>query len=94
MTPSPRQGVLLVLLTLVWGLNWPVMKMGITGFPPLTFRTLSMWLGLPVLLAVAVAMKVPLRVPRNEGGELGLLTFTNMVVWHVLAIVSLQALSS
>ena len=29
---------LLALLTLVWGLNWPVMKLGVTGFPPLGFR--------------------------------------------------------
>ena len=36
------------MLTLCWGLNWPVMKLGISGFPPLSFRTLSMWLGLPL----------------------------------------------
>ena len=29
---SRRQWILLVLLTLVWGLNWPVMKFGVTGF--------------------------------------------------------------
>jgi drug/metabolite transporter (DMT)-like permease len=46
---SQRQLVLLVLLTLVWGLNWPVMKMGIADFPPLTFRAMSIWLGIPVL---------------------------------------------
>ena len=51
-----QQLILLVLLTLVWGLNWPVMKLGVTGYPPLTFRALSMWLGLPVLgLALAAA---------------------------------------
>jgi drug/metabolite transporter (DMT)-like permease len=81
-------------LTLVWGLNWPVMKAAIGGFPPLSFRTLSMWLGLPVLYAATRAMKVPLRIERRHWRELGLLTFTNMIVWYVLAIVALQALSS
>ena len=42
---SPRQWTVLVLLTLVWGVNWPIMKIGVTGFPPLTFRALCMWLG-------------------------------------------------
>jgi drug/metabolite transporter (DMT)-like permease len=91
---STRQIVLLVLLTLVWGLNWPVMKLGVTHFPPLSFRALSMWLGLPVLYVAVRAMKVPLRIERAQWRELGSLTFTNMIVWHVLAVLSVQALSS
>ena len=53
-TLSRRQLVLLILLTLVWGINWPIMKLGVTGFPALTFRTISMWIGLPVLALVLV----------------------------------------
>ena len=48
-TLSLRQFALLVPLTLVWGLNWPVMKLGVADYPPLAFRALSLWLGLPVL---------------------------------------------
>jgi drug/metabolite transporter (DMT)-like permease len=91
---NPRQVVGLVALTLAWGLNWPVMKAAIGAFPPLTFRSLSMWLGLPVLYAATVAMRIPLRVGRRDWRELGVLTLTNMIVWDVLAIVALQALSS
>lgn len=91
---SARQLALLVGLTLVWGLNWPIMKFGVTHFPPLSFRALSMWLGLPVLFLAVRAMKVPLRIERAQWRELGVLTFTNMIVWHVLAIISVQALSS
>lgn len=91
---STRQIVLLVMLTLVWGLNWPVMKLGVTHFPPLSFRSLSMWLGLPVLYLAVRAMKVPLRIERSQWRELASLTFTNMIVWHVLAVLSVQALSS
>ncbi|MCW5665562.1 MAG: EamA family transporter [Piscinibacter sp.] len=82
------------MLTLVWGVNWPVMKLGVTHFPPLSFRTLSMWLGLPVLWAAVRVLRVPLSIPRAEWRELGALTITNMIVWHVVAIVSVQALSS
>ena len=91
---TPQQLVLLVLLTVFWGLNWPVMKLGVSGFPPLAFRTLSMWLGLPVLWAATRALKVDLRIPRSHWGELASLAVTNMIVWHVLAILAVQALSS
>ena len=94
MTLSRRQLWLLVLLTLVWGLNWPVMKLGVTHFPPLSFRALSMWLGLPVLLCATLWMKVDLRIARSDWPELAKLTLTNMIVWHVVAILSIQALSS
>jgi drug/metabolite transporter (DMT)-like permease len=100
-TFTRRQLVLLVLLTLVWGLNWPVMKVGVSGwpdapqaFPPLTFRALSIALGLPVLAVVLRILRVPLRVPRQHWGEVLRLAVTNMIVWHVVMIVALQALSS
>jgi len=70
------------------------MKLGVTGFPPLTFRMLSMWIGLPVLAGVVLALRVPLRIPRADWPELARLTVTNMLVWHVLAILAVQALSS
>jgi drug/metabolite transporter (DMT)-like permease len=94
MSLTPRQWAVLVVLTLIWGINWPIMKLGVTGFPPLTFRALSMWLGLPVLGAVMLALKVPLVIPRVHWRELSILTINNMIVWHVLAIISIQALSS
>ena len=99
MSPSPgglgaRRIVLLVLLTLTWGLNWPVMKAGVADFPPLTFRALSMWLGLPVLWAVLRLREVPLGIERAHWRELAALTVTNMVGWHVLTILSVRALSS
>ena len=97
MTPhyalNARQLVLLALLTLAWGLNWPVMKAGVADFPPLAFRAISMWLGLPVLWAVTRWRGVSLAMPREHWRELAALTVTNMLVWHVLAILAVQALS-
>lgn len=96
-----RQLGLLVALTLVWGLNWPVMKVGVSGwpqapdpYPPLTFRALSIWGGLPLLALALRLMKVPFAVPRSHWGELLRLTVANMLVWHLVMIVALQALSS
>lgn len=95
---TARQTLMLVLLTLVWGLNWPVMKSGIHAFPPLSFRALSLWLGLPVLGLGMWLMKVPFSLPRGQGGahwrELLRLATTNMFVWHTCMIVALGMLSS
>ena len=91
---SSRQWTVLILLTLVWGINWPIMKIGVTGFPPLTFRTLCMWLGTPILALVLVFQRVPFRIGREHWPELLVLATFNMFFWHGLIIVAVQSLSS
>ena len=98
---SRQQFWVLVLLTLVWGINWPAMKLGISGtpaapapYPPLTFRARSMVLGVPVLALGLVMLKVPFAIPRKDWGELVRLTLPNMIVWHVVIILALAHLSS
>jgi len=91
---TSRQWTILALLTLVWGLNWPVMKIGVTGFPPLTFRMLCLWLGTPVLGLALVTMKVPFRIERKHWRELLVLSVFNMFIWHALIIIAVQSLSS
>lgn len=91
---SRQQLVLLVLLTLAWGVNWPIMKIGVADYPPLTFRALSIWLGIPVLGLAMVLMKVPFFVPRDKYRELFWLAFSNMFVWHGLIILAVKNLSS
>ncbi len=89
-----QQLVILVLLTIVWGINWPVMKVGVSAYPPLTFRALSIWLGLPVLGAALLVMKVPFDIPRRHWRELLWLAATNMFVWHACIILAVRTLSS
>lgn len=101
MTTTRRQLWVLVLLTLVWGLNWPVMKLGVSGtpaapapYPPLFFRALSMSFGLPVLAAALLLLKIPLALPRSQWTPALKLALPNMMVWHVIVIVAVQQLSS
>jgi drug/metabolite transporter (DMT)-like permease len=70
------------------------MKMGVTGFPPLTFRASSIVLGIPVLALGLAMMKVPFAIPRRHWKELALLTLTNMIVWHICIILAVRQLSS
>ena len=89
-----KQIVLIILVTLTWGLNWPMMKMGVTGFPPLTFRAICLWIGVPVLWLALRVMKIPFYVARKDYRELFWLSVTNMFVWHVLIILAISVLSS
>ena len=99
---TPTQLWLLIGLTLVWGINWPIMKLGVGGgFPPLTFRAMSMWIGIPVLAIGLMMLKVPFRIPCGDAQqpfkhwhELLLLAVFNMFIWHGCIIIAVTLLSS
>jgi drug/metabolite transporter (DMT)-like permease len=91
---SRKDLLLLVVLTVLWGLNWPVMKAGVSDFAPLGFRTLCMAGGAVLLAAIARAQGHSLRVAREHWRELALLGLTNMVFWYVLSIYGVKLLSS
>lgn len=91
---SGRDLILLLLLTLFWGLNWPIMKIGVRELEPMTFRGLSMVGGLMVLAVIIRVQGLSLRVPREDWRELFTLALTNMIVWFVLAMYGLKLLSS
>lgn len=91
---STRDLGLLVILTLSWSLNWTVLKVGVTGFPPMTFRLLCMIASVPLVGGLARARGVELRVPRGDLVELLVLVITNMVLWIVLTAYGVMLLSS
>jgi drug/metabolite transporter (DMT)-like permease len=89
-----RDLVLLALLTLFWGLNWPVMKISVREFPPLTFRLICMLGGIAVIWAVARIQKVPLAIPQGCVPTVLKLAIPNMFIWHALIIIGVRMLSS
>ncbi len=91
---TPTQLWLLVGLTIVWGLNWPVMKLGVQDYPPLAFRSWSIWLGIPVLALGLKWMKVPFAVPRVYWPGLLALAIFNMFIWHGTMIIAVKLLTS
>lgn len=85
-----RDIVLLVILTLSWGFNWPVMKAGVQELPPLFFRTLCIGGGLVVLWLYARLTGISLVVPRRDWRTVLRLAIPNMIIWHVLLIIALK----
>ena len=91
---SRRNLVLLALLTLFWGVNWPVMKLGVADLPPLYFRSLCIGGGLVFIGAWAIVTRVPLTVPPGAWPSIVKLAVPNVIVWHLLAIIAVKMLAS
>lgn len=91
---SRKDLILLLLLTLCWGVNWPIMKLGVRDFPPLTFRTLNMLVGLPTIWLAARMQGVSLEIPRGRLSDIIKLSIPNMLIWHVFMILGVKMLSS
>ncbi|MDR1311241.1 MAG: DMT family transporter [Burkholderiaceae bacterium] len=85
---------MLVLLTLCWGVNWPIMKFGVTTFPPMSFRALGMIGSLPVLWMAARLQGESIALPRAQIGVLIRLAIPNILVWNILLILGVKLLSS
>ena len=90
---NSRQLLGLALLTLMWGLNWPVMKLGLRDWNPLWFRTVTMAGGALVLLAYYWRQGVPL-LPRGakQWRSVVVLGLPNVMGWHGLSIIGIDHL--
>jgi drug/metabolite transporter (DMT)-like permease len=73
-------------LALVWGCNWPVLKMGVSLLPPLTFRALTLPFAALGLLVVAKLSGESIRLPRRLWGEVALLALLNIGGWNALVL--------
>ncbi len=91
---SRKDWLLLVLLTASWGINWPIMKAGVHHFPPLTFRALSMIVGLPTIWLAARMQGASLAIPHGRVKDVVKLAIPNMLIWHVFIILGVKMLSS
>ena len=81
---SPRLGLLLLAgITLVWGVNWPAMKLAVAEVPVWTFRSICLASGGFGLLAIARLGGHRLRIPAAELGPLLLTAAFNITGWHL-----------
>ena len=79
MTLTRRQLVLLAALTLMWGLNWPMMKFSLREISPLHFRAITMSGGTLTLLLFFTLRGVDLRLSRTNAWHIGVLALPNIV---------------
>ncbi len=91
----PRLGlVLLALLSLAWGLNWPIMKIALSEVPPWTFRTICTFGGAAGLFALCRLKGIPLAVPRGRRAVLVAAAILNITGWVVLSALGVSVMAA
>jgi len=76
--------ILTTLLTLGWGLNWPMMKLTLADVPVWTFRGLCVASGAIGLFIIARAGGQQTRVPAGQWPRLAITAIANVTLWNVL----------
>jgi drug/metabolite transporter (DMT)-like permease len=89
------QLIALVGLTLMWGINWPMMKIAVLELPPLYVRGITMGLAAVWLMFYFRTRGLRLwpATPR-EWRDIVLLGIPNIFLWHTLSILGVLALPS
>ena len=81
----PRRAlILLVILTLVWGTNWPLFPIAMREISVWTFRAISAPIAGFALLAYAKSRGQSLAIPREHWLTVVLATFCYLVTWNIL----------
>ena len=86
--------LLILLVTVSWGLNYPIMKFVVTSYPPLTFRAFTFTIGFVLLGAYALRRGESLHIPVSERWLAFKLGMPNMVLWHLGLIYGVTLLNS
>ena len=91
---SRRQLWALVGLTLMWGVNWPMMKLSLQELTPLYFRASTMLLGAVWLFVYVQRQGERMRPSGAEWATIAWLGLPNVLGWHTLSIFGVQELAS
>jgi len=89
-TGLARSLVPIVVLTLLWGCNWPILKLGVTEMAPLTFRAYTLPFAGLGLLAIAKASGESIRIPRGLWPVVIVLALFNITGWNGLILFGVQ----
>jgi drug/metabolite transporter (DMT)-like permease len=92
---SPLKGVLLVVIvSLSWGLGWTAMKLVLNEVRPWTFRSICLLLGGAGLLLLARAGGSTLTIPAEDRKAIAVTALINVTGWHILSAYGVSLLHS
>jgi drug/metabolite transporter (DMT)-like permease len=91
-TSTARAALPFAVLTLVWGCNWPILKMGGDELAPLTFRGLTLPFAALGMLLVSRLSGESVRLPRALWPRVGVLALFNIACWNGLVLFGVQHL--
>ena len=85
---------LLGFLSIFWGLNWPVMKIGLSEVSPWVFRACASVSGAIGLFAIAKFAGHRLGVLRGERLGIVLCAILNLALWNILVLYGIDLMNS
>ena len=86
--------LLLALMTVFWGINFPIMKLALAEIEPWTFRVICLSAGAAGLFAIARIAGQNLAAPRRDWPMLVLLSFLNITCWHLLSAYGISLMAA
>ena len=78
--------LLVIILTLIWGCNWPVLKLGVTELAPLTFRATTLPFAALGLLLASKLSGDSIRIARPLWPKVAALALFNIAAWNGLIL--------
>jgi drug/metabolite transporter (DMT)-like permease len=91
---SSRQLLTLIALTLMWGINWPMMKFSLRELSPMYFRALTMTAGAIFLYSWYRARGLRMLPRGAEWRSVLIIGAPNMLGWHTVSILGVKELAS
>lgn len=91
---NQRQLVALIALTLMWGINWPMMKFSLRELSPMYFRALTMTGGALFLYSWYRARGLRMLPQGSEWNSVIAIGLPNFLGWHTVSILGVKELAS
>jgi drug/metabolite transporter (DMT)-like permease len=89
-----RELYLFIAVVLLWGLNWPMMKMALNELDLWVFRTWCICAGCTWFLGYHIKARISLAVPRQYWPRLVVAALCNVAGWNLLSASGLSMLPS
>jgi len=81
--------LLLATITVLWGVNWPVMKRAVAEVPAWTFRSICLTGAAIGFIVICRLAGQSLRIPRRQFVPLLIASLFNVTIWHVCSATGL-----
>lgn len=92
---TPGALLLVAILTVLWGVNFPSIKIAVSEMPPWTFRVLCVLCGSTGLLAIGrLVLGHSLRIPREDLPTLAAAALLNVTGWQLFAAFGLMVIEA
>ncbi len=82
--------LLLASITILWGLNWPVLKIAVGEIPVFTFRSICLAIGVIGMFGVCRLEGKPWRLPRRDLMPCFYVAMVNITGWNLASTFGLQ----